>query len=383
MLASKLIQYWVRTSRAIDLTAVLVASFPQIENQSSIELGWKNADHKARAFTAAELKRDPEGIWDALKEGLANVRGCKLAPLAYAVRTLLLPKASAADLAADYASLDDELISRMPIILSSVTGDPDDLEVSPMRNFEPHFKQDNMLVFEYLKASFGGSTWWIHAKTFQKAKNGRQAFRSIHKHVFGQAAMNARHTTNRSDVEALHYQGEKARQTFSTYVGRHKECHVIQSSLAEGGMFNDFTASEKVNFLLQGIKVSDLDAAVANIQSSPALMSDFDQCCTNIADFIRLKQARTPGRARNVAAVDTHRGGGAGRGKRGGDRGHYGPSGGGGTRDRRAPRDKALDEEATFKADHITECWYPKDKFDNLTKLELHKLRMNQDEQRA
>ena len=279
--------------------------------------------------------------------------------------------------------MDNELIARMPIIVANVTETPESLEVLAMRNFTPHFKHNNMLVFAYLKTALGSSTWWVNAKGFQNAKNGRQAFRSIYKSVFGQAAMNARHTTNRSDVEALHYQGEKARQTFSTYVGRHKECHVIQSSLAEGGTFNDFTASEKVNFLLQGIKVSDLDAAVANIQSSPDLMSDFDQCCTNIADFIRLKQARTPGRARNVAAVDTHRGGGAGRGKPGGGRGHYGPSGGGGTRDRRAPRDKALDEDATFKASHITECWYPKDKFDNLTKLELHKLRMNQDEQRA
>ena len=173
-------------------------------------------------------------------------------------------------------------------------------------------------------------------QSFQKAKNGRQAFRAIYKRVFGQAAMSARHTTNWADIEALHYHGEKNKQNFSTYIGRHKECHVIQANLAEDATFNDSTALEKVTFLLQGIKVPEVDAAIASIHANPDLVKDFDQCCTNISDFIRLKQARTPGRARNIAAVDTHRGGGAGRGKRGGRNNYYGPSGGG-RRERRAP----------------------------------------------
>ena len=66
--------------------------------------------------------------------------------------------------------------------------------------------------------------------------------RAIYKHVFGLAAMNARHVTNRAEIEALHYHGEKNKQNFSTYVGRHKECYVIQASLSEDGTFNYFTA---------------------------------------------------------------------------------------------------------------------------------------------
>ena len=95
------------------------------------------------------------------------------APLAYVIRPLLLPPAAADDPAADYASLDEEMISKMPIILAAARADPEILETSPMRNFEPSFKHDNGLVFEYLRNVLGTSVWWIHAKGFQKAKNGR------------------------------------------------------------------------------------------------------------------------------------------------------------------------------------------------------------------
>ena len=107
------------------------------------------------------------------------------------------------DPAADYASLDGETISRMPIILTAAITDPEVLEVSLLRNFEPHFKHDNGMVFDYLRKVLGTSVWWVHAKGFQRAKNGRQAFRAIHSHVFGKAAMNARHTTNRGVIALL------------------------------------------------------------------------------------------------------------------------------------------------------------------------------------
>ena len=65
-LAAKLIQYWVRTKRAIVFTAVQLNSFPQIERQMALELAWNNDDYKPVPFTAAELKHDPEGGCDTV-----------------------------------------------------------------------------------------------------------------------------------------------------------------------------------------------------------------------------------------------------------------------------------------------------------------------------
>ena len=222
------------------------------------------------------------------------------------------------DPAAEYASLDDEMISRMPIILAAARADSEILETSPMRNFEPNFKHDNGLVCEYLRNVLGTSVWWVHAKGLQKANNGRQAFRGIHSHIFGKAAMNSRHVINRADIEALHYHGEKNKQNFSTSVARHKECHVIQASLADDTALNDFTELEKVTFLLNGIKVSDVDAVIVTIQASPNMMETFAESCVAISDFIRIK-ATSRNRTRGIAALTTHnRGGGGGCGNGGG-----------------------------------------------------------------
>ena len=80
MLAAKLIQYWIRAKRSINFTLIQLNMFPEIERQSLLEVGWKNSDYEPQDFTANELKKYPEGVWDALKEGLKNWRGCTNAP---------------------------------------------------------------------------------------------------------------------------------------------------------------------------------------------------------------------------------------------------------------------------------------------------------------
>ena len=94
---------------------------------------------------------------------------------------------------------------------------------------------------------------------------------------------------------------------------------MIQKNLSEDNSFNDFSELEKVNFLLQGIKVSEVDVAIATIQASRTLMEDFSQACVIISDFLRVRVGCGTGKNRSIAAVNTHKsGGGGGRGNGGG-----------------------------------------------------------------
>ena len=367
-LVVKLFKYWLNTSRIVRLNAVSLALFPTVEHHAKVVDDWQNSEHEPPEISANWIKRDPNGVWDALKEWLATWRGCTGAPLAYVVRDALFPPQDP-DPAGNYMTIDDELIARMPIVLSTIarTDDPDALEGSALANFDVSFKIDNVAVYDCLKKALGSTTLWIHAKGHQRTKNGREAWRSIYAHTFGQSAMNARHTANRSDIEALVYTGEKNRQNFSTYVAKHKACHIIQQNLAETGNFNDFTGLEKVNFLINGIRVPELDAALAQIHATRGTQEDFTAACTNISDFIRMRDARQGNaKPRNVSAL-TSGGSAGGKGKRKAD----------------DDGDRALDERARRECPHITRYYYEPEDFKKLSGLELRKLKLNQAEQHA
>ena len=104
---------------------------------------------------------------------------------------------------------------------------------------------------------------------------------------------------------------------------------------------------------MKGIKVSEVDVAIATIQASRTLMEDFAQACVIISDFLRVRVGRGMGKNRSIAAVNTHKSGG------GGGRGN---DGGGG-------RDKNLDAQALTDCSHIDKCYYPREEFMGFNKI--------------
>ena len=124
---------------------------------------WKNLDYEPPTISANWIKKDPNGVWDALTEGLANWHGCTGAPLTYVVRSSLIPPLSANDPTGDYPTIDDELMACMPIIVSTIVApvDVSILETSALSNFENYFKNDNVVLLMSQEDSgdqkFGGS----------------------------------------------------------------------------------------------------------------------------------------------------------------------------------------------------------------------------------
>ena len=74
-LVVKLFKYWLNTSRTVQFNAVSLSLFPVVERHAKAVDNWQNSDHEPPEISANWIKRDPNGVWDALKEWLATWRG--------------------------------------------------------------------------------------------------------------------------------------------------------------------------------------------------------------------------------------------------------------------------------------------------------------------
>ena len=82
-----------------------------------------------------------------------------------------------------YLSFDDEMVRRASILKHDLTIEQlaqDDETLESCGPFETGFLADSAVVFDILHTVWGKSTWWMHCKTYEKTKNGRQVFRTLH-----------------------------------------------------------------------------------------------------------------------------------------------------------------------------------------------------------
>ena len=70
-------------------------------------------------LTDAMFKLNVGRLWERVNEYLAGMHGHKGVPITWCVRDTMFPKDHLLEPAIDYASLDDEMVARCPMILST------------------------------------------------------------------------------------------------------------------------------------------------------------------------------------------------------------------------------------------------------------------------
>ena len=121
-------------------------------------------------------------LWECVNEYLAGICGHKGIPIAWCVLYTMFPKDHLLDPAIDYASLDNEMVSRFPMILSNYAGprDADSCNAINPREFTKMFRQDSQIFYQELLHMLGHLSFWVHAKAAAKNKDGRLAYRCIY-----------------------------------------------------------------------------------------------------------------------------------------------------------------------------------------------------------
>ena len=118
----------------MNVVTVHLNLLPAIERQALLKKSWKSSNFELHAVPAQDFKKDPEGVWDMLNEGLTNWCGNIDTSLAYYTnRDRLINVLPATDAVGDYARLDegmDDLNNTIIVSNVLVPADCDTLETS-------------------------------------------------------------------------------------------------------------------------------------------------------------------------------------------------------------------------------------------------------------
>ena len=303
-------------------------------------------------------------------EALDNFRGINGTLLSYVVRDSIKVKPEADDPAADYASIDEEMKARAPIVLDEHVGTrtAKELEDAPMAHLHPAFKADAITAYGKLRAIFGDTAAWIYAKSI-KNKMGRKVFIAIFEHYLGDHHITFVISEVHSTLRAAHYGGEKRNFKFENYVNLHRAAHnrLIPLKESDGTAYRGLMESEKVSFLLGGIKTDSLNSCVASIIGSHEMTNDFDKAVKFIQDYIRNTQAQSGfggNNNRNISEVGSSRAGGGG----GGGVARGNPNG---------RKSRAFTQAEVDKCTHITKAHYPQEEYIKFNAAEKQKVWQN------
>ena len=100
------------------------------------------------------------------------------------------------------------------------------------------------------------------------------------------------------------YSGERHRWTFEKYVTLHKDQHSILEGLTEHS-YAGIDEHSKVRYLLDGIKMDDLNVIKGQILAMAALRNNFDACVTLFRDYLLQVKADKVTKQATIAVVTT------------------------------------------------------------------------------
>lgn len=260
------LRYQERTSRVIDEAAVILVNVRALTNHKK----WEE-DHTDVDKPEINSKDWPHTI-EAIEEYLRGCLGVTKIPLAYVIRADVEPKPSADDPANGYATRQDELINRAPIV----------------NNNGAHtatYLQDRARVWELISDITRAHDCWSYVRPAQKTQDGRLAFQGLKGHYLGQNHVDNMSSKAERRLQSNSYYGEKRRWNFEKYVKVHTDQHAVLEGLTQYG-YSGIDERSKVRHLISGIKVEKLDSVKTRIMSDAALRNDFLACVNLYQDFI-------------------------------------------------------------------------------------------------
>jgi hypothetical protein len=346
-LATFVARHYIRTSRPMDNPVAALAL-----NNIRAYVGLKNSE---------DAYKDPEQLLplekiDRIREHIENIDsqllktlGMAKTPLGYIVRVDVMIPPSAQDPSADYTTVQEEMIARMP-------------------HTHTAFREDNIKVWEIIRDSLHATEAFNWIKGSERRRDGRAAYLALTTHYLGASKNETLRNQADSRLLKTFYGGEKNKFDWSRFVSVHKRCHNDLESTGPA-----LGEDDKVRRLLNGITTQKLDTAVLFVRSSPLLMSNFDAAVdsiTTVVENIR-ESSKRPFQQISSAGTDQQDGGrGRGRGNNRGGRGGRGGRGRGG-------RGRGNGEPWT---EPITARWYQQHELARMSDSQRHEMRSKRTE---
>jgi hypothetical protein len=365
-LAAYYVRHLKRISRPVNIGAITVALVRRYRDLKLAE-----EEHKDPTVKPTINANNWPKTFEEIEEYLRNHLGHTKAPLAYVVRKDEAVPPAAADPAANYPVVQDEMIRRSP-------------HVDALDEPTEAYKQDNRRVWTLLAELTSDHKCWTYMKPYSRTRDGRGAFLSLKGHYLGINSVNAMASKAETKIRDAVYTKETKRWNFESYVSTHKDQHQILQQLEEDHGYKGMDDGTKVRFLLAGIKTNSLDTIKAQILGDPTMQQDFDRCVDLFKSF--LEQVATSERTNtfNVSRVGTAAAEGDKKGKGKGpfksrkwvkkEGGKKGADGGGGGGGGGSGKRKANDDDD----DDVKDRYYTTKEYAQLTpgqRAKLHKLR--------
>ena len=384
----KLLVYYLkhrkRTSRpyAKGVWNVDIDQLDRLSHHRDVELMWDKKNKPPETVPMTIDQGSAAKCLTAMTVILEKFRGHDDVPLTYVIRPRILPPDDGfrsndwqppfGYYGSPYSSVDDELRLRAPILRDP----PRDLflldDLSEMENDPSNyprcdaFNTDNAQVYRILQSHWGKSPAWSQAKQYNKTKDGRAAYRTIHDFFLGRSQIHTQQAAYNTACQSLRYTGERRGFTFDTYVNKHVEQHHLMDELAAFGP-KPPDDGLKIQWFQAGIECDLFNAVRAAITTDRQRFSTFDAVKDAYVDFARqnIKNDNSSRDRRSVSSVN-------GRGGRA--QGRSGPRGRGG-RDNRSDRGSKVPSQIEVdKCTHITLKKYPWHEYEKLNPAEKQKL---------
>jgi hypothetical protein len=149
-------------------------------------------------------------------------------PFVYVIRIWIIPEDKNNDPPFEdedtkYISIDMETKARAPILSDDADYDQDYDTLKAHGLFVPTFLTDTKKVWSILLAHFCLSSAWQHVKKFAAQKNGPQAWRTLHNHLFGGDKVNTMVSDIFSTLKSLHYSCDRKNFDFDKFCTAHVE----------------------------------------------------------------------------------------------------------------------------------------------------------------
>jgi hypothetical protein len=303
-----------RTQLQFEHDLATVKNISDLKDQKALEMDWtkQNPEHKLEP-----MQLDAQQAAQAFDQAttiLRRIRGVTGVPLAYVVRHRIIPDFEDKDRPMVYrdsrfTTHDKEMEARAPIIdVEEYDGYAEGEDLEKHGPFSASFLSDTRKVWSVLHSLWSTTSAWAHVKTLDKTQNGRQVYRTLHKHFFGGNKILTLSTNILTTLRGLTYTGDSKNYNFDKYVTNHVQQHNLATSLIDYGA-TELDEHLKINYFLTGIQSSDFDAAKASISANPERFTDFDTVKDHFLEIRRLQQASKPAATSRVSAV-TGRGGG-------------------------------------------------------------------------
>ena len=225
---------------------------------------------------------------DGLKGHCAIVRGCMNIPLAYLLRD---EEPTAETLAADAAG-DVDLFDTS-----------DERLMALVRCAGPEFQQDNKRLWDLLCPLIRSTPAWEYVKTYERACDGRRAYRTLKLRGEGEAAIDARRTKAEATLAKAQFTGKGKRFTLQSYI------NLLQGAFNELEECGDpYSERKKVDTLVKGLVADRYSVVRANIVGDPAKRNDFQLAygyVETMENFRSTTDGGGDGFDRNISQVGT------------------------------------------------------------------------------